>query len=123
MIQGIGVDIVRTSRFGELIKRHPLRLNRLCERILHPEERECIQSLSLLQLQQHLASAWAAKEAVYKSLPIDEQKQCIFSHWRKIRCGGRFEMKSDLHRSDTLLLSLSHDGDYTIAMVTRTQHL
>lgn len=115
---GIGVDIVRTARFQEIIKRHPQRLKRLCERILHPKEME---GVTRENAGQKLASAWAAKEALYKSFPLTEQKECRFNEWRKEVVNGQYQMVHNEPRGDRSMLSISHDGEYTIAFVTRLE--
>lgn len=115
---GIGVDIVRTARFQEIITRHPQRLKRLCERILHPKEMEGVTPENAVQ---KLASAWAAKEALYKSLHMAEQKDCRFNEWRKEIVDGQYVLIHNKPRSDRSMLSISHDGEYTMAFVTRLE--
>jgi phosphopantetheine--protein transferase-like protein len=72
-----------------------------------------------------LASTWAAKEALYKSLSICEQRKCRFSDWRRVEedVTGRRLMKCEeyekRHPQETILVSVSHDGDYTMASVYR----
>lgn len=116
MVRGIGVDIVRIARFREILKRRPSREQRICQRILHPEEQSKVTAESVVQ---SLASAWAAKEALYKSLNRNEQKHCRFNKWRKAWVDGQLRLVSDDLRDDTVLLTLSHDGEYTVAMVVR----
>lgn len=118
MILGIGTDVVLTKRFGEIFRKNPQRLARMCQRILHRDEQP-ERYVASAQVVQKIASAWAAKEALYKSLDRSEQPNCIFNRWKKVRNNGRYEMVSDDPRPDQVLVSISHDGDYTIAMVVR----
>lgn len=112
-VLGIGTDIVRTARFAEILKRNPHRMHRLQQRIMHPTERlgkNAAQSLS---------SSWAAKEALYKSLHPREQQACRFNQWRKVAGPDGYEMVCDAPRSDRIMISISHDGDYTVAYALR----
>lgn len=114
-VLGIGTDIVRTARFAEILAKHPHRLARMQRRILHPAEI----ALNHPNPVQQLSSAWAAKEALYKSLSFADQKKCQFNQWQKIKASESFEMVCDTPRMDRVLISLSHDGEYTIAYALR----
>lgn len=117
-VLGIGVDIVRSSRFLGILARHPHRFKRFQNRILHPLEIEA-KSDDIYAIARQLTSSWAAKEALYKSLDPKEQKNCRFNKWRREWRAQGFEMISDELRKDQVLVSLSHDGEYTIAFATR----
>lgn len=112
------MDIVRTARFAEILRRNPGRMQRLAQRILHPEESR---ELTAENAPQRLASAWAAKEALFKSLNQREQGECRFNEWQKKVVDGQYRMVCDVPRKDRVLISISHDGDYTTAFATRIE--
>ena len=122
MILGIGVDIVRTARFAEILARTPHRIGRLQRRVLHPQEIAAIKG-GPDGVVWKLASSWAAKEALYKSLTPAQQKQCQFNKWKRVFTARGQEMQSDLAEfaDQEVLVSVSHDGDYTIAYALRQQ--
>ena len=63
MIYGIGTDLIRVERIGEVLARHPTRFAR---KLLHPAElRQYLQSRRATNF---LAKSWAAKEAFGKAL-------------------------------------------------------
>lgn len=131
-VLGVGVDLVRTARFGEIERRSPAVLARLSRRVLHPLEQEAWAASAPARRLQMLASAWAAKEATFKSLSIGEQRRFRFAEWRRIGRLHGYEMVHDPRgagtkekeqaaplREDQVLVSLSHDGAYTIAYALR----
>ncbi|GMM50021.1 hypothetical protein DASB73_009790 [Starmerella bacillaris] len=133
-VLGVGVDVVRTSRFAEILKRSPTILDRISKRILHPVEHTNYQSSSQARQLQILASTWAVKEATFKSLSIGDQRRFKFAEWRRVNRLHGYEMIQtilqpqendkpsvikEVIREDRILVSTSHDGDYTIANALR----
>ncbi len=112
MIVGIGTDLCVVSRFGEMVQRRP----GLLERLLN--ERERATSLA------SQAGRFAAKEAFAKALGSPGGMRWLDSEVVKDANGApSFEVRGTVAaRLDQLgitrvHLSLSHDGDYTTAMV------
>ncbi len=121
MVCGIGVDIVRISRFESVLRRWAKRFQ---ERVF--TEEEVASSLKKSHSAASLAARFAAKEAFMKSLGTGWRGGV---RWRDIEVitdpTGRpgiclhgkvkdlFENRGLRHSH----LSLSHEGDYSVAMV------
>lgn len=152
MILGLGNDVAHLPRFVALLKtRHSARIDRLAARILHPTH-EAPKFHGLLKATtsdadsdarvhaaaRFLATAWATKEALYKTLDAVDQARCRFSHWHKAAVppvvaptahnSDRFrkpaivnEKYARTHTQERFHLSISHDGDYVFATVIREQ--
>ena len=114
--EGIGVDLVRVSRFEAHLDDH-----RFLERVFSPREVE--DAGSGPSRAARLAVRWAAKEACAKALGTG-----IGEHlgWRDIEIQRTAtgapaivlgETALARHGDPSLLLSMSHDGEYAIAMV------
>lgn len=123
-ILGIGNDIVQTSRIRAIAESRLV--ERFARRMLHPEhELKVLHRYNDIEKKtQFLASTWAAKEALYKSLLPAEQKNCRFNQWYRTRneLGQRTITEQTYlqnHPNEHFLLSVSHDGDYTSAIVLR----
>uniref|UniRef100_A0A060TGH8 ARAD1D30624p n=1 Tax=Blastobotrys adeninivorans TaxID=409370 RepID=A0A060TGH8_BLAAD len=121
-VVGLGNDIVQTSRIARLALG---RLGpRFARRVLHP-----IHELPRYTADERgvrlLASTWAAKEAMFKSLSAQEQTKCVFKNWYRCTDQGRRTIRDDdymkRHPSEDFLLTISHDGEYTTAVVLRLQ--
>ena len=118
---GIGVDIVDTTRFADVIARSP----RLVTRVFTAREIEQCGGERLRTAS--LAARWAAKEAVAKVL-IDnrglEWHHCeVLSGERgepRLVLTGTVEAAARARGIDAWLLSLSHDGDMAIAFAMAT---
>ncbi|KAI8972057.1 4'-phosphopantetheinyl transferase superfamily [Mycotypha africana] len=128
MILGIGVDIVHIPRIAALITRRGK--DRLAKRILSPVEwnefeSQFLTSSSLLtdQLRQQkeltfLGSRWCIKEAVYKALYPTKKLE-----WKDVTVSKILDKPSihivngELYGVQKAHVSLSHDGEYTIAQV------
>lgn len=99
-ILGLGTDITCLPRFINLIKSNSSkRVLRLATRILHSkyEKPRFIELYNnnnsinnnhtnddnILKSAKFLATAWACKEALYKSLDPIDQMSCRFNHWHK----------------------------------------
>ncbi|KAF0703455.1 hypothetical protein AaE_015366 [Aphanomyces astaci] len=139
-IVGIGVDVVRSGRLRRTFDKHG---ERFLRRYLHPQEIEQFRSIkdSLAQTQ-FLANRWAVKEATYKAFKawripfpdilLDKQRSVqplrphkghlLPLHLATIRTpvlvfdGSAHHLAAALQVTATHV-SLSHDGDYTIAHV------
>lgn len=130
-ILGIGNDILVTARMSRFLAAGPKRTDRFARRILHAEH-ELPQFRLLYQDPaksiQFLASTWAAKEAMYKSLSNADQQQCLFNKWYRSsdpQTGQRIITCDEFRRNNPnqrLLISVSHDGDYTSAICTRLEY-
>jgi holo-[acyl-carrier protein] synthase len=115
---GIGVDIVDTSRFAEVIARSP----RLIARVF--TAREIAECGGTRLRTTSIAARWAAKEAVAKVL-IDnrglEWHHCeVLSGERGeplLALSGTVEAAARARGIDSWQVSLSHDGDMAIAFV------
>lgn len=121
MILGLGTDLVAVSRVEEILARHQ-------ERFLHrvftrAEQAEC---LGRARPARHLAARLAAKEAAMKALGTGWG---LGVRWQDIevrsggktppalRLGGQAKRLAESRGVRQALVSLSHDGDYAIAVV------
>jgi holo-[acyl-carrier protein] synthase len=73
MIKGLGTDILKVSRFKNVLDKHP---NRLVRRLFTDEEREYSSRFNDKIL--HLAGRFCAKEAVSKALGTGFGEQLSF---------------------------------------------
>ena len=111
MIRGIGIDIAETGRFAKMEER-------LLSRIFTPSEL----SRAPLRRAEYFASRFAAKEALVKALgtgfrgiqPRDINIAEDELGRPYITLGGD---KAHLLEGLSVLLSLSHERDYSVAMV------
>jgi holo-[acyl-carrier protein] synthase len=121
MIYGIGFDLVRVSRIAEALERWGERFQK---KVFTPGEiRYCLQKRNAAP---HFAARFGAKEALVKALGIGIRRGV---HWRdvEVRRGplGRPVLKvhgraleiCQKEGIEALFLSLTHDGDYSGAMV------
>jgi len=128
---GIGVDILKTSRFKELLlskgKLNSLFTTRISSRILHPEFElpkfnELKDSNKLNECIALISGSWASKEAVYKTLDYEYQKLFQFKNWyRYYNEQGKPFIQSDFYKegNEEFHLSISHDDGLLIATVLR----
>ena len=110
-LSGIGVDIARISRFREIEKRYGMRL---LQRVLSKEEIVEYKTRPKAVRATFLASRWAAKEALYKCLTHPFR----FNQVEVIRSEDGVPA---FKNHSNVLLSISHDGDYAIAMVAKNR--
>jgi holo-[acyl-carrier protein] synthase len=124
MILGLGTDLVAISRVEEILSRHK-------ERFLHrvftrAEQAEC---LGRARPATHLAARLAAKEATMKALGtgwgfgVRWQDIEVESGGRTppaLRLVGQAKRHAEARGVRQALVSLSHDGDYAIAVVLAT---
>jgi holo-[acyl-carrier protein] synthase len=116
-IKGIGVDLVEVSRLRRAVERWQ-------ERFLHRvfTEEELHYCMSRRDPIPHLAARFAAKEAGLKALGTGLK---MGIRWRELEVRRERGQAPRLHLSgtsrtiangaETLLLSLTHDGDYAMA--------
>lgn len=128
---GIGVDILKTNRFKELLlskgELNSLFTSRMSSRILHPEFelpkfKELKDSNKLNECISLISGSWASKEAVYKTLDCEYQKQFQFKNWyRYYNEQGKPFIRSDLYKKENeeFHLSISHDDGLLVATVLR----
>lgn len=120
---GIGVDIVKRSRFKRLLSKNPAFSVRLTQRILHPiHEAHRFKNMNNERQVQYIAGSWAAKEAVFKTLTPNEQEQFNFNDWYRYHDNnGKPFIWNDNFKveNDEFHLSVSHDEDYIVATVLR----
>ncbi len=129
----LGTDLHRLNRFAEILQRNgPLtafKTTRFSERILHPTNelpsfQEHIKSNDIEKCSKILSGAWCVKEAIYKTLDDDDQKNFIMSEWykkndlrgRPIIGNENYAMK---HPDEEFQCSISHDGEYMSSVVLR----
>lgn len=112
MIKKIGVDIVYNARIKTLIND-----TAFCKRILSPHEWEKFNTINNEKRKtEYLAGRFASKEAFIKALPSG----FAIKHYQDINVlndenGAPFIRVADFPYS--VFLSISHEGDYTVAMV------
>ncbi|CAH2354053.1 putative holo-[acyl-carrier-protein] synthase [[Candida] railenensis] len=129
-VLGIGVDIVKISRFNSLLakdggKNGKTGTSRFIRRVLHPKElmefEELRQNDSIEPRVRYVAGSWAAKEAIFKTLDPKDQKIFQFKDWYRYKdsFGKPHIWNDDYNEREQFLLSISHDGDTLIANVLR----
>ena len=121
MLYGIGFDLVQVSRMEAALRRWEERFH---NKVFTPEEiRYCLRKKNPVP---NFAARFAAKEAFVKALGIGIRRGV---YWKdvEVRRGplgkpllkvyGRAEEICGQEGIDGLFLSLTHDGDYSGAMV------
>jgi phosphopantetheine--protein transferase-like protein len=122
MVLGIGVDLVQHTEMGRLLSTDG---GVFAKRVFTQSELE--QADRTADRVQYLSSRFAAKEAVFKAvamhahhkdfdLRIVETLDAQDGH-PYIRAGDGFQRILDEAGIKRLLVSLSHEGEYSIAMV------
>ena len=124
MILGLGTDLVAVPRLEALLSRHR---ERFLGWVFTPaEQADC---LSRAQPARHLAARLAAKEAAMKALGTgwglgirwqDVEVQSGGAVPPALRLSGAARDRADARGIRQALVSLSHDGDYAIAVVVAT---
>ncbi|MCR4940042.1 MAG: holo-ACP synthase [Treponemataceae bacterium] len=119
MIVGIGVDIVNNSRFEKWLDN-----DKMLERFFHPFEIEYVKTYKANRAE-HLAARFAAKEAFVKALGtgfigIECRDICVRNESSGKPClvveNTALKKMQDKGVSITHL-SISHEKEYTVAMV------
>lgn len=110
----IGIDLIKTSRMERLIERFG---EKALDRFLSKEEQKLVKNYKTA------SGFWAAKEACSKALGVGIGSECSFFdiHISKSKKGAPCITLSEkvmqaFHIKDTSL-SITHDGDYAIAVV------
>lgn len=129
----IGVDIVKVSRFHDIITK-PGRglqskfITRLAGRILNPIHElpvatSLINTNDINGVVRFLAGSWALKEAVYKTLDESQQQQFQFNQWFRLydKRGKPIIIGDGYPNGEEFLLTISHDSDVLVAMVLRQE--
>ncbi|CAI5757286.1 unnamed protein product [Candida verbasci] len=118
---GIGIDIINITRFERLLEKGGTFTNRLSKRILHPNELLKFNKLNGKRKIEFITGSWASKEALFKTLDIEDQKQFNFNQWyRSYNNHGKPFIWNDAYfKNEEFHLSLSHDSSFIIATVLR----
>lgn len=110
----IGIDLIKISRMSRLIERFG---DKALQRFLNQDE------IKLIKNYKTAAGFWAAKEACSKALGVGIGSECSFHdiNISKTTKGAPVLKLSDkilktFHILDTSL-SITHDGEYAIAVV------
>jgi holo-[acyl-carrier protein] synthase len=124
MILGLGTDLVAISRLEEVLSRHG---ERFVRRVFTPmEQAEC---LGRARPAMHFAARLAAKEAAMKALGTGWGLGVRWQEFEVQSGGGAppvltlagvARQEAEKRGIRRALVSLSHDGDYAIAMVVAT---
>lgn len=111
----IGIDLIKIDRMKKLIEKYD---TRFLEKFLSPEE------VALVKNYRTAAGFWAAKEAASKALGCGIGAECGFHDITitKTAKGAPLLALSERVKKhfgiDASALSITHDGDYAIAVVT-----
>lgn len=130
LVLGVGVDILKTSRFQRLIEnKHATYITRLSTRILHPKYElptfdKFLKEGNVNKCTLIISGSWSTKEALYKTLDTEHQLAFQFNQWyRYYNDRGKpyigNEKYFDIIKDEEFLLSISHDDDIMIANVIR----
>lgn len=119
MVLGLGTDLVRVGRLKAALSRHP----RLAERLFTAGEQQAC--LSSVDPYPHFAARFAAKEAFLKALGTGWAEGI---RWTDVEvtggrqsppglsvCGRAAQLLAE-KGGEACLVSLSHDGDYAVAV-------
>jgi holo-[acyl-carrier protein] synthase len=124
MILGLGTDLVAVARVETVLSRHQ---DRFLDRVFtHAEQADC---LARSRPARHLAARLAAKEAAMKALGTGWS---LGIRWTDVEVrsgggvpptlslGGVARQRAEARGIREVLVSLSHDGEYAIAVVVAT---
>ena len=98
----VGIDLVKIDRFNN-------KDEHFINRVYTQEEREYLSNLSEDKKISFLSSRWAVKEAIYKAL----NNQDYLSYG----CLNDKKGKPYIVNHPEIKVSISHDGDYVVAIV------
>ncbi len=125
MILGIGTDIVKTQRMGDLYSKYG---DKLLKKILHKKEKEVFHNLSEAKKNNYLAKRFSAKEAFVKSIGTGFNDKIFLSDICIVndKLGKpHYDISSDLDeyikdvfkvKSYKIHLSISDDADYAVSL-------
>jgi holo-[acyl-carrier protein] synthase len=124
MILGLGTDLVEISRVEEVLSRHG---ERFLRRVFTPaEQADCLERAHPAT---HLAARLAAKEAAMKALGTgwgfgvrwhDLEVRSGGTTPPTLCLGGAAKLRAEARGIRQALVSLSHDGNYAMAVVVAT---
>jgi holo-[acyl-carrier protein] synthase len=124
VILGLGTDLVAIPRVEAVLSRHR---DRFLDRVFTPaEQADC---LARARPATHLAARLAAKEAAMKALGtgwglgvrwLDVEVQSGFATAPTLRLAGEAKARAEVRGIRRALVSLSHEGDYAMAVVVAT---
>jgi len=110
----IGVDLIKTSRMNRLMERFG---DKALLRFLDKGE------ILLVKSYKTAAGFWAVKEACSKALGVGIGAECSFYDikiFKTLKGAPRIELSSKIRESFSIKdvsVSITHDGDYAIAVV------
>ncbi len=110
----IGIDLIKLDRMKGSIERFG---DKFLQRFLSPQE------ILLIKNPKSAAGFWAAKEACSKALGTGIGKECGFHDiilFKTDRGAPQITLSQrllDLHKIKSMSVSITHDGDYAIAVV------
>ncbi len=109
MIQGIGTDIVQRDRFdGENI----------VEKFLNEDELQILNNLKGEDRLDFISGRWAAKESIVKA----SNKEIMYSQISILKEEtGKPVVYIDGEKRNDILVSISHEKDYTLAFSVLTK--
>lgn len=125
MIYGIGTDIIATARVERAFERFG---TPFVAKILSP--REQVDWPAIKQPVQHLASRFAAKEALVKAFGTGMRGGIWFTQFTltkdesgrpEVQCTGAAQAWVQQHSIADIKLTLSHERDYAVAFALVTQ--
>ena len=111
----IGIDLIKIDRMKKLIEKYD---NKFLEKFLTPQE------ILLIKNYRTAAGFWAAKEAASKALGCGIGADCSFHDitiTKTAKGAPLLELSTKVKEQfniETSALSITHDGDYAIAVVT-----
>ena len=120
MIVGTGIDIVRNERLKKWLSD-----DKILERFFHPVEIEYVKSKKASGVE-HLAARFASKEAFVKALGtgfrgINLKDICVYNEESgrpRLKLENTAEEKLVQSGASSVHLAISHEREYTVAMVT-----
>ncbi|MDA7817263.1 holo-ACP synthase [Sulfurimonas sp.] len=110
----IGIDLIKTSRMNRLIERFG---DKALQRFLNSDE------IHLVKNYKTASGFWAAKEAVSKALGVGIGSDCNFHDieiQKTPRGAPTLKLSKKLIDNFNIIdtsLSITHDGDYAVAVV------
>ncbi len=111
----IGIDLIKLERMKKLIEKYD---NKFLEKFLLPQEIELVKNYRTA------AGFWAAKEAASKALGCGIGAECSFHDItisKTAKGAPLLELSEKVKEHFNIAssaLSITHDGDYAIAVVT-----
>jgi len=110
----IGIDLIKTSRMNRMIERFA---EKALAKFLSKDE------IKLVKNHKTASGFWAAKEACSKALGVGIGSTCSFydiSIYKTDRGAPKLKLSNKLIKEFSITdisLSITHDGDYAIAVV------